>query len=1389
MSFAPIAIVGAGAIMPAALDLPGFWHNVLARKDCITDTPPGHWRIDDYYDPDPKAPDKTYAKRGAFLPDVPFDSMGFGVPPSILSATDTSQLLALIVARMVLDDVGKSGEDLSRTSVILGVTGAQELLGSLVSRLQRPVWERSLRELGWAEDEVQAACKKISEHYVGWQESSFPGLLGNVVAGRIANRLDVGMTNCVTDAACASALTAMHMAVLELQTGHSDMVITGGVDTMNDIFMYMCFSKTPALSPTGDCRPFDASGDGTLLGEGIGMVALKRLDDAERDGDKVYAVIRGLGSSSDGRAKSVYAPVPEGQARAVKQAYAQAGYGPETVQLVEAHGTATRAGDAAELKGLQLVFPADNEQQYCALGSVKSQIGHTKAAAGIAGLLKVVGALQHKTYPPTIKVTRPATAVDWAHSAFYLNTEVRPWVRHPDHPRRAGVSSFGFGGSNFHVALEEYEGPARRPARMDPWPAELLVFAADSTDALLASLKAAVGKSTPSLAISSQHRPPAGRLRIALVVRDDLDAKLARAADVVRAGKEHVRGDLFFSPDAAVGPVAFLFPGQGSQSLNMGAGLHRFAAVADTLDEAERIVPGLARIVFPISTFNAADRKAQETTLTRTDCAQPALGAIDVAMSRLLGQLGLRPDLTAGHSFGEFVALHIAGAMDFATLLRSAQKRGELMVAAAKTPGAMAAVMGPADAVAAHLVNGAVLANLNAPEQTVIAGESAAVEHSIAKLEAAGMRCTLLSVATAFHSPVVASAGAELTTFLKKQAIGTPTIPVYSNTTAAPHAGKLPETLGAHLRSPVRWVEEITAMYEAGARVFVEVGPASVLTGLVSRILKDRPHVAVSMESKGKESLDALFGALGRLWAAGVTLDLAPLAADRTPGPLRFVAKPGAIPINGANYGKPYPHPDRPAIAPNPVGRIIAPTSAVLAAPVPTAPVPAAPVLAVAASPVATTMVAAPPPVHAAAVAPARPESTLSPSPAAPGWIHAFQENQRQLAEVHERFGRSMSDSHLAFLRAQEVATHALVAMVTGQPAAMPAPAQWAVPIPQAAAPAYAPAPVATPAPVAAAPAPPPRAAAVYAPPPAPVASVSPRAATPVAATPARDLPTMLLAVVGEKTGYPIEMLRLDMNLEADLGIDSIKRVEILSALREQAPELPEPDAESLGRLHTLGQIVELLGGSAAPATVTPAPASRAPALSGATRDLPTMLLAVVAEKTGYPIEMLRLDMNLEADLGIDSIKRVEILSALREQAPELPEPDAESLGRLHTLGQIVELLGGTIAVAAAAPVNGNGHAKTNGSPNGAADGPAGPGGSGRDISALLLAVVGEKTGYPVEMLRLDMNLEADLGIDSIKRVEILSALREQAPELPEPDAETLGRLHTLGQIVEVLHP
>ncbi|MEM1349812.1 MAG: beta-ketoacyl synthase N-terminal-like domain-containing protein, partial [Myxococcota bacterium] len=493
--YPPVAIVGASALFPGAATTHGFWRNILEGNDLFSEVPDTHWLLEDYYDDDPTTPDKTYAERGGFLGEVEFSPMEFGVPPNIVPATDTAQLLALVVAKRVLEDAAQgdfSDIDRERISVVLGVASATELVGHMSGRLQMPVWERTLKSMGFDDEQLAEFSAKIASNYQPWQESTFPGLLGNVVAGRIANRLDLHGTNCVVDAACASSLAAVEIGLDELYLGQSDLVITGGVDTLNDILMFMCFSKTTALSPSNDCRPFSDQADGTMLGEGIGMVALKRLEQAEQDGDRIYGVIRGLGSSSDGRAKSIYAPVSSGQARALSRAYANAGYGPDTVELVEAHGTGTKAGDAAEFQGLRDVFETTPRQdkQWCALGSVKSQVGHTKAAAGSAGIFKIAMALHHKVLPPTIKVDRPNPLLDIEDSPFYLNTKARPWVRDAAHPRRASVSAFGFGGTNFHVTVEEYTGPAERLAwRMRALPTELFVFSADTAEALVEEAK------------------------------------------------------------------------------------------------------------------------------------------------------------------------------------------------------------------------------------------------------------------------------------------------------------------------------------------------------------------------------------------------------------------------------------------------------------------------------------------------------------------------------------------------------------------------------------------------------------------------------------------------------------------------------------------------------------------------------------------------------------------------------------------------------------------------------------------------------------------------------------------------------------------------------------
>ncbi len=353
----PIAVIGMSSIFPQAHNLQEYWDNILNKVDSIVDIPASRWNIDDYYNPDPGAPDKTYCKRGAFIPDIQFDPAEFGLPPNILEVTDVTQLLSLVVAKECLEDAGYGeGKEFERENVgvILGFVGiGSKLVVPLMARLQYPVWEKVLRSFGIPSEDIRKIIEKIKLAYPNWEENTFPGSIGNVVAGRIANRFDLGGTNCVVDAACASSLAAIHMAASELIEGRADMMITGGVDLDNSIGAYMCFSKTPAFSKSQNPAPFDKDSDGMMVGEGIGMVMLKRLEDARRDHDRIYAIIKGIGTSSDGRYKSIYAPRPAGQSLAMRRAYLEAGYSPATVGLIEAHGTGTMAGDPGRVPGAE----------------------------------------------------------------------------------------------------------------------------------------------------------------------------------------------------------------------------------------------------------------------------------------------------------------------------------------------------------------------------------------------------------------------------------------------------------------------------------------------------------------------------------------------------------------------------------------------------------------------------------------------------------------------------------------------------------------------------------------------------------------------------------------------------------------------------------------------------------------------------------------------------------------------------------------------------------------------------------------------------------------------------------------------------------------------------
>jgi malonyl CoA-acyl carrier protein transacylase/NADP-dependent 3-hydroxy acid dehydrogenase YdfG len=1019
----------------------------------------------------------------------------------------------------------------------------------------------------------------------------------------------------------------------------ADLVITGGVDTMNDVTMFTCFSRTPALSPTGDCRPFSASADGTMLGEGVALFALKRLADAERDGDTVYGVIRGVGASSDGRGGAIYAPRPEGQVRALRRAYEAAGYGPETVGLVEAHGTGTSAGDTAEFTALREVFDASGrpDRQWCALGSVKSQIGHTKAAAGAAGLLKAVLALHHKVLPPTIKVDRPNPALDVDGSPFYLNTLARPWVHPaegPDaHPRRASVSSFGFGGTNFHVTLEEYlpgPGTAARPARrMASAPTELVLLSAGSVAQLRDRAdRLDLRRALADIARESQTGFGYGdEVRLALVASDtdDLAAKLADALSRIESDRPSAQVHYATGP-APAGRLGFLFPGQGAQYVGMGGDLALHLPHARRAwDRAARPDLGDAaphRVVFPPPSFTDAGRAAQEARLTSTEQAQPALAVHSLALLEVLGAIGLHPDCVAGHSFGELAALHAAGAYDADTLVRLARRRGELMRDAPE-PGGMLAVSATRewldDAVAGR--PDVWLANHNAPRQVVLAGTGPALDSVAAGLAAAGVAATRLNTATAFHSPLVAAAQKPLLEYLNGIAVHAPRLQVFGNADATaypPDPQEVRLRLAGQLASPVAFVDVVEAMYAAGVRVFVEVGAGAALTGLVGQILAGRPHLAVDLDRKGRHGLTRLQDGLGRLAVAGVTMDLAALWDD-PPAPARPApaASRTAIRLDGGNYGRPYP-PQAGARDAVPLPDIAAPpVPAVIPGPI----APATPVPPTAAMPVPPTLSALPdvsvpptlpvlPDVSVPTATPwgAGPSMPLVPPVLDDGWLRVIDEAQRQTAEAHSAFQRAMTDSHLAYLRMAETTMAGLLGTADQQISKPPSQVPKGLPpqsrpsglgpaarfddtVPPAmAAPAY-PTPLDASAPWAPHDAPtlplPHDARAPRAAHDAPAARAPHDAPEPPAALDAASVGSLLLSVVAERTGYPVDLLTVDMELDTDLGIDSIKKVEILSAVRERIGDLSGSQLGDLPTLRTLREIAERLTRPAS-ATATP---------------------------------------------------------------------------------------------------------------------------------------------------------------------------------------------------------
>ncbi len=1414
----PIAVVGLSAIFADAKNIEEFWTNIIQGKDSIKEVPDSRWNIDDYYDPDMRAPDKTYCKVGGFLPEIDFNPMEFGLPPNILEVTDVSQLLGLVAARDALADAGYgkdsakfTAELKAKTGVLLGVGGGQKLITPLIARLQYPIWERALRSSGIAEADIPPIVEKMKKAYVGWNENSFPGLLGNVISGRITNRFDLGGINSVVDAACAASLSAIKMSLSELVEGRCDMMLTGGVDTDNSPFMYMSFSKTPAFSKSGVISPFSDAADGMLIGEGIGMLVLKRLEDAERDGDRIYAVVKGVGTSSDGRFKSVYAPRSSGQALAMERAYEDAGYPAHTVGLLEAHGTGTGAGDPTEFESMRMVFSANNDvKQHIALGSVKSQIGHTKAAAGAAGMVKAVLGLYHKVLPPTINVEQPNSKFNIKQSPIYINTETRPWIRNGS-PRRAGVSAFGFGGINVHLALEEYTGEHEKAYRLHQ-PYKEIVLQANTPEALRNACKELIDQlSGPEAAnvfqqiciesntavIAPQHA------RLGFVAQSieeciDLLQESYRIFESNQPYWDHPKGIHYRNKglDMASHKVVALFSGQGSQYIGMGKeSANAFPTIANCYEQADKLfyaegATPLSKTVYPIPAFDKQEKVMQLRNLTRTENAQPAIGMLSMGQYKVLANAGFSADMTSGHSFGELTALWAAGVYDDHTFMQLAKNRGAAM--AIQNPnadsGSMLAVKESEAKVAAGIQNipGVQIANINAKNQVILGGSTEAIISAEKTLSAQGFSCVKLPVSAAFHTPFVRHAQAPFSRFVDGQSFQIPRIPVYANTTGAAYPNnpsEIKEILKNQILNPVQFKKQIENLYAAGGRIFVEFGPKGVLTNLVKNILSDKGHRAIAINPNSKKDSDL------QLRQAAVQLRVIGLSLSNIdPFKRHFGASPKPSKLNvrlsGNNYvsnatQKAYTEVlnndfklsnissiEQSSIASNGSAKTIAPVSNNTAQ-------------------------------NEEEMLNREALNLLKEA------IESFKGNQTKSLEIFEKFMNDQNhhSSQLLQILSQAIGNTEHVNIVqqqsTQQVKQVSAATMFANDAAQSnrngsngnghtnglsngthttttTTPA-----VTKPAPT----------------PPAPVQSNTGGGDT-------SQLEKILLEVVSEKTGYPAEMLELNMDMEADLGIDSIKRVEIFGALTSQYPEMSDIDPNELTELRTLGEIVTFVSGKggatvAAKATapvqqqvvhttsapVAPAATHNVAPASNGTADnsaLTKILLEVVSEKTGYPAEMLELNMDMEADLGIDSIKRVEIFGALTAQYPEMSGIAPNELTELRTLGEIVSFVSGKGGTAVA----------SNAAPNATTVPATAPSNNGSDavdlgaLQAALLEVVSEKTGYPAEMLELNMDMEADLGIDSIKRVEIFGALTTQYPDMSGIDPNELTELRTLGEIV-----
>jgi enediyne polyketide synthase len=932
-----IAVVGLGCRYPGAADIRALWENILARRQAFRRLPDCRLPLGHYQDPDRSHVDKIYSTRAAVLEDFAFDWAARRIPKSTYDVTDIAHWLALEVALQAVTDAGYDADRLpkDRCGVILGNSLTGEQWRATIMRLRWPFIARVLREAAGIEGRspedtarllaIAEPCFKSVFHE--FNEDALAGSLSNTIAGRICNYLDLHGGGYTVDGACSSSLLAVITAARSLLCGEIDLALAGGVDVSLDTFELIGFARTGALT-AGNANIYDRRASGFLPGEGCGMVVLKRLDDARRDGDYVYAVLRGWGVSSDGKG-GITAPTVEGQALALRAAYRQAGYAAASLDFIEGHGTGTPLGDKVELSGIGLVMDdspqeacqALSEQRGCGVTSFKSIVGHTKAAAGIGGFIKAVLGVHRRVVPPTAGCLEPHPL--FQDRARRIYPVVHGERRDTSATLRAGISAMGFGGINTHVTIESGD---RCDGRWTPTLDERALLAHGQHSELVLASAASVaelrtrmaeirtlaeGLSVAELADFSAHALAQADLdlpcRAAFVVEDpeQLVDWTARIEEPLSGRATHDGGS-WSSPCQrawlgtlrrdATQRLGMLFPGQGVQALGAARRLvDRFGWARELVEQADQWLLGIgARPVGPLL-FRDTERARDSATvaawkaeLARTELAQPAIVLASLLWLRYLESLAIRPSIVAGHSLGELTALHAAGVLDARAVITLAAQRGQAMADAAAASGyvgGMAFVRCAKDAALSlcqRLGHGLVVANHNSPLQVVIAGPLEAITRVVTEAQAQGLQAQELSVSAAFHSPQMAAAVAVLQrSEILTSGLGAATLPVLSSMTGAviEPGIDLRGHLAAQITAPVEFATAVQRLPQH-AEVLLEVGPGRVLCGLVHDGLGAAAPLLLPVESRPELDVD-LNVALAGLFARGIRWQPARLHQQR----------------------------------------------------------------------------------------------------------------------------------------------------------------------------------------------------------------------------------------------------------------------------------------------------------------------------------------------------------------------------------------------------------------------------------------------------------------------------------------------------------------------------